>query len=96
MSEINAPLVASLLSEAEAIGVAWAEKCANDLRASKRGVIGGWPGTLREARRLVMARLPAARARPTLDADTLQALARATNEAARKSWQAISEPDPEG
>lgn len=87
--------LAGLLPQAEAIGEAWARECASDLRSRDRGIVGAWPGTVREARSLVIARLPAARVRPSLDADTLQQLARATYDAARKSWQAICEPDPE-
>jgi hypothetical protein len=86
--------IATLLPLAAAIGEAWADSFVVDLRASERDVVGGWPGTLREARRLVIARFPA-REHPTLDTDALQLLARHAYDAARRSWQAISEPDPE-
>lgn len=86
--------IATLLPIAAAIGEAWADTYVGDLRASERDVVGGWPGTLREARRLVLARLPV-HEHPTLDTDALQLLARHAYDAARRSWQAISEPDPE-
>ena len=53
-----------LLPQAAAIGEAWARECADDLRAQKRGVVGAWPGTIREARSRVLlgvVRLAAAR-----------------------------------
>lgn len=92
---MSAATLAGLLPEAEAIGHAWAQECASDLRSRDRGIVGAWPGTVREARSLVMTRLPAARTRPSLDTELLQQLAHATYDAARKSWQAICEPDPE-
>jgi len=100
MHAVAARTVESLLPEAAAIGEAWAQECAVDLRAQERGVVGAWPGTIREARSRVLARLPAARTRSrseagALDTETLQLLARTAYDAARKSWQAISEPDLE-
>jgi hypothetical protein len=86
----------TLLAEATAIGEAWASECADDLCAQERGVVGAWPGTVSEARSRVLARLPAARARTSaLEPETLQLLARAVYDAARKSWHSISEPDLE-
>ena len=84
-----------LLAQATVIGAAWAQECAVDLRAQERGVVGAWPGTVREARSRILARMPAARTTPALDTATLQLLARAAYDAARRSWQAISEPDLE-
>jgi hypothetical protein len=84
-----------LMPQAAAIGVAWANECAVDLRSNEREVVGAWPGTIREARSRVLSVLPAARMRPTLDTEALQLLARAAYEAARRSWRAMSEPDPE-
>ena len=86
--------IATLVPLATAIGEAWAQASISDLRGQERDVAGGWPGTLREARRLVLARLPAG-TQPTLDTHALQLLARTAYDAARRSWQAISEPDPE-
>lgn len=77
-----------------ALGEAWAQEVANTLRAQTRGVVGAWPGTLREARSRVFLGLPAAR-QPTFDSEALEVLSRAVYEAARRRWDAISEPDLE-
>jgi hypothetical protein len=99
MQAIAAQSVESLLPQAAAIGEAWAQECAVDLRAQERGVVGAWPGTIREARSRVLARLPAVRTLDrtpgALDTATLHLLARTAYDAARRSWQAISEPDLE-
>lgn len=79
-------------SVSEAIGEAWANEVANALRAQTRGVVGGWPGTLREARSRVLVGLRAARA---FDAAVLAELSRAVYEAARRRWDSMSEPDLE-
>ena len=94
-----------LLPQAAAIGEAWARECADDLRAQKRGVVGAWPGTIREARSRVLlgvVRQAAARSASAgapknnaLDTETLQLLARTAYDAARRSWHVISEPDLE-
>ena len=76
-----------------ALGAAWAQDVANALRAQTRGVVGAWPGTLREARSRVLMGLPAAR--HAYNAAALQTLARAVYEAARRCWDEISEPDLE-
>lgn len=77
-----------------ALGEAWAHEVASALRAQTRGVVGAWPGTLREARSRVFRGLPAARG-PSFDAEALEALSRAVYDAARRQWDAISEPDLE-
>ncbi|HET7501621.1 MAG TPA: hypothetical protein VFK02_11475 [Kofleriaceae bacterium] len=77
-----------------ALGEAWAHDVANALRAQTRGIVGAWPGTLREARLRVLRDLPAARAR-RFDAAALEALAREVYDAARRYWDEISEPDQE-
>lgn len=84
-----------LLPQATAIGEAWAHECASGLRASERGVVGAWPGTVREARNRVFVHLPSVRAQLAIDDELALTLARAAYEAARRSWQAISEPDLE-
>lgn len=86
-----AELVPSLSSR---LGEAWARDVTSALRAQTRGIIGAWPGTMREARLRVLAGLPAVR-RATFDPAALDQLARAVYDAARRSWDAISEPDPE-
>src|SRR6266536_2328010 len=88
---ISAP--AELLELTASIGEAWARECVRALESQDRGVIGAWPGTLREARSHVIARLPA-QYREMAMAD-LEALAHAVYAAARRSWDAICEPDPE-
>jgi hypothetical protein len=37
-------------AELEAIGNAWVASVQNDLRDDSRAAVGGWPGTVREAR----------------------------------------------
>lgn len=81
-------------SVSEAIGEAWANEVANTLRAQTRNLVGGWPGTLREARFRVLFGLRAAR-HQSFGAEELAALTRAVYEAARRYWDQISEPDPE-
>ena len=88
------PSVPSVSSVSLALGEAWANDVANALRAQTRGIIGAWPGTIREARSRVLLGLPAAR-QPTFDSTALDALSRAVYDAARRTWDQISEPDPE-
>ncbi len=77
-----------------AIGQAWAHDVANGLRAQTGGVVGAWPGTMREVRTVVLVGVPAAR-QPSFDPETLQALCRAVYDAARRAWDELSEPDLE-
>ena len=91
MTQSLAELVPSVSS---ALGQAWANDVAKALRAQTRGVIGAWPGTIREARSRVLLGLPAAR-QPSFDAAALDALSRAVYDAARRCWDEIAEPDPE-
>jgi hypothetical protein len=93
-TEMSETDIQTLMPVAAALGETWAQERALDLRSNERDVVGAWPGTLREARSLVLARIPAMRGRPT-DPDALLALSRAAYSAARRSWEAISEPDPE-
>lgn len=89
------PVLAELSpSVSTALGEAWARDVAEGLRAQTRGIVGAWPGTMREARSRVLLGLPPAR-RSRFDAAALEALSRAVYEAARRSWDAISEPDLE-
>jgi hypothetical protein len=60
------------------------------LRAADRDVIGAWPGTLREAKARVLAKVSG-----RLEADALDMLARVANLVARRGWQELSQPDPE-
>jgi hypothetical protein len=77
-----------------ALGEAWARDVANALRAQTRDIVGGWPGTIREARSRVLLGIRAARQR-RVDAAEIEALSRAVYDAARRCWDQISEPDPE-
>lgn len=86
-----AELVPSVSTE---LGEAWARDVADALRAQTRGIVGAWPGTMREARSRVLLGLPAAR-RSAFNAASLEALSRAVYDAARRCWDAISEPDLE-
>jgi hypothetical protein len=81
-------------SVSSALGEAWAHDVANALRAQTRDVVGGWPGTIREARSRVLLGIHAAR-RPRVDAVELEAMSRAVYDAARRCWDQISGPDPE-
>jgi hypothetical protein len=75
---------------ATAIGRAWADELVRGFHANDREVIGGWPGTMREARMRVLANLHV-----KLDLEVLEELARVANLAARRGWQEVSQPDPE-
>ena len=81
-------------SVSEAIGEAWANEVANTLRSQMRSLVGGWPGTLREARTRLLFGLRAARP-STFDSEQLTALTRAVYEAARRYWDQVASPDPE-
>lgn len=73
-----------------AIGEAWARELVHSLRSVDREVIGGWPGTMREARTRVCVGL-----RTELERSVIDELARVAYVAARRGWQEVSEPDPE-
>lgn len=92
-------LVARSLDDADrsvssVLGEAWAHDVAEALRAQTRDVVGGWPGTIREARSRVLLGIRTGR-RPSLDTAEIEALSRAVYDAARRCWDQISEPDPE-
>jgi hypothetical protein len=86
----TARVPADLAARAMQIGEVWSHEYVRDLRAQHRDIVGGWPGTLREARRRVLAAMPR-----TLDPHYLEDLAKITNLAARKGWETVSEPDLE-
>jgi hypothetical protein len=77
-------------SIATAVGHAWAAEVMRGLHAADRDVIGAWPGTIREAKARVLARIS-----ERLETDALEELARIANLVARQGWQAFSQPDPE-
>jgi hypothetical protein len=75
---------------AASIGQAWSQDYVAQLQAQERDIIGAWPGTIREARRHVLARI-----KLKLEPEQLDQLARLTNLAARRGWETVSEPDLE-
>jgi hypothetical protein len=79
-----------LAARATGLGETWAQDYVRDLRAQSRDIVGGWPGTLREARRRVLATMPR-----NIDPLLLDELARITNLAARRGWESVSAPDLE-
>jgi len=79
-----------LAERASEIGEAWAKEYVRDLQAHARAPVGGWPGTMSEARWRVVTQLAI-----VLAPDRLQELARVANLAARRGWQLVCEPDPE-
>ena len=85
-----AEVAAELSPIATAVGEAWAAELVQALRATERDVVGAWPGTMREARMRVLARL-----HRLLDLALLDELARLVIVAARREWHQIAQPDPE-
>ncbi len=79
-----------LAERASEIGDAWAKEYLRDLQAHARAPVGGWPGTMSEARRRVVTQLAI-----VLAPARLQELARIANLAARRGWQKACEPDLE-
>jgi hypothetical protein len=75
---------------AATIGQAWSVVMVQSLEAQGREIVGAWPGTLREARRQVLAKL-----RVKVEPEQLDQLAKLTNLAARRGWETVSEPDLE-
>jgi hypothetical protein len=79
-----------LVSLANEIGQTWSQAYVRTLQDQERDIVGAWPGTIREARRQVLARIKA-----KLEPEQLDQLARITNLAARRGWETVSEPDLE-
>jgi hypothetical protein len=79
-----------LATRASTLGQIWCQEYVRELKGQSRDIVGGWPGTLREARRRVLAQMPR-----NLDPQHLEELARIANLAARRDWESISEPDLE-
>lgn len=86
----RAELPPELASLAASIGEAWSQTYMRQLQAQERDIVGAWPGTLREARRQVLARI-----KNKLEPEQLDQLARMANLAARRGWETVSEPDLE-
>jgi hypothetical protein len=85
-----AALPSELVSLAGEIGQAWSQTYVRNLQAQERDIVGAWPGTIREARRQVLARI-----KTKLEPEQLDQLAKMTNLAARRGWESVSEPDLE-
>ena len=79
-----------LAERASQIGDSWAKEYLLDLQTHSRAPVGGWPGTMSEARSRVATQLAIA-----LTPLRLQELARIANLAARRGWQNACEPDLE-
>ena len=79
-----------LAEHASRIGEAWAHEYVRDLKAQARVPVGGWPGTMTEARRRVVTQLAI-----VLAPDRLDELARVANLAAKRGWLELCEPDHE-
>ncbi|HET9626764.1 MAG TPA: hypothetical protein VFP84_35620 [Kofleriaceae bacterium] len=75
---------------ATAVGVAWARGLVREFRAAERDIVGGWPGTMSEARLRVLVRL-----QRKLEAGALDGLARIAVLAARREWHQVCAPDLE-
>jgi hypothetical protein len=86
----QAPNVTELEPIARQVGEAWAGELVRAFRANERAIIGAWPGTMREARMRVLARL-----QRVVDLALLDELARVATVAARREWGHVSQPDPE-
>jgi hypothetical protein len=80
----------ALAGRASQIGEAWAREYVRELREQERAPVGGWPGTMREARMRVRSQLGI-----VLEPDRLEELARVANLAARHGWRKVCEPDLE-
>jgi hypothetical protein len=86
----------SLLERAAtAAGDLWATDQIDALRADHRRIVGGFPGTMGEARGRSRAQVMRAlgSAATTVTAQELETAARATYAHARKVWQARTEPE---
>lgn len=73
---------------ATSVGELWAEEVTRSLRASKRDVEGGWPGTMGEARMRIRREL-----RIAIEPLVADDLARVAIVAARRAWKIALEAD---
>ena len=77
-------------------GEEWAHALAADLRSQGRSVVGGWPGTMKQATGRVVAAVSATGgAGGDLGLDELRDLARTAYASARTAWLAVSSRDEE-
>jgi hypothetical protein len=77
-----------LQAVATSVGELWAEELTRSLRADKREIAGGWPGTMGEARMRIRRELQIA-IEPLVADD----LARVAITAARRAWKVALEAD---
>jgi len=84
------PVPRELAELATSIGQTWSQEYVRQLQGQERDIVGAWPGTIREARRQVLARI-----KTKLEPEQLEQLAKITNLAARRGWETVSEPDLE-
>ncbi|HEY2409006.1 MAG TPA: hypothetical protein VGM29_13960 [Polyangiaceae bacterium] len=75
---------------ATAAGTLWAQRWCDELRREGRPVVGGWPGTLREARAQVNAHLGMSlgKRRLSFTREELERAAKTAYTAAKNSWLA--------
>jgi hypothetical protein len=80
---------ALLCDEPLLVGASWAKNCCESMLSDGRLVVGGWPGTLPEARARIQGRLGeelARRRMPALSVGELAAVTSATYQQAKKDW----------
>ena len=101
MKTLPAPaglLEPDLIEQAELVGQQWAERWFERAEREQRALVGGWPGTMSEARaQVVRAVVPWLRERgrwPTFDVTNFEATARIVYSTARTAWRQRSVADP--
>ncbi|MCU0685978.1 MAG: hypothetical protein MUF34_27660 [Polyangiaceae bacterium] len=86
----------SLDALATLVGDGWAKQTLDELRREGRSPVGGWPGTISEAKaRLSSFRGPEVRALAPLGHDEREYVARGLYARARATWLAHAQPDPD-
>lgn len=87
-----------LRKQAESVGLEWAERWFDQAQREQRALVGGWPGTMSEARaHVVRAVVPWLRERgrwPAADVTNFEATARVVYATARAAWRQRSAVDP--
>lgn len=78
------------------VGDGWAKHTLDELQREGRSPVGGWPGTISEARAWLSSfRGPEARALAPLGHDEREYVARGLYARARATWLAHAQPDPD-
>lgn len=87
-----------LRTQAELVGLEWAERWFDWAEREQRALVGGWPGTMSEARaQVVRALVPWLRERgrwPTAEVTNFEATARIVYSTARAAWRQRSVAEP--